>query len=388
MKKVLAVIPFVESRWIEIRNDFSEEEIKSEVCNAMEIEPEATTLTKRLVKITENDFNELKKEINILDKSFINKTIEIYSLDYMWARQLLLYGKETFRKIRNAKVMIVGAGALGNELAKNLAFSGVGMLKIVDYDDIENSNLSKTIFFTKKDIGKSKAQVIARKIKRMIPNIDIRYFYGPVQEINPLEFLEYDAIACCTDDFETRIYLNERILELGVRVPLFDAGVRYRTHEMGIEELNLNGVRIQNLLEPQDACFACTFSETQYEELEKDDMTSGSCSGGKVPSNINLMSLGASLQAEEILKYITKTGNNIKYVYINTDVNIFFCEAIEKNENCFICSKVEELPQIKVNSLKEIQKKFGKYTVEYQKKNRYILSIEKLDKMILVEVIK
>ncbi|HAV20946.1 MAG TPA: thiamine biosynthesis protein ThiF, partial [Firmicutes bacterium] len=66
-------------------------------------------------------------------------------------------------KLKNAKVMVVGAGALGNEVIKNLALVGVGNILIIDMDIIENSNLSRSVLFRAEDCGRLKAEVAAER---------------------------------------------------------------------------------------------------------------------------------------------------------------------------------------------------------------------------------
>src|SRR6185437_13466903 len=78
-------------------------------------------------------------------------------------------------KLSNAKVLVVGAGALGNEIIKNLALLGVGNLFVADLDLIENSNLSRSILFRESDNGAFKAEVAARRAKEIFPALNVRH---------------------------------------------------------------------------------------------------------------------------------------------------------------------------------------------------------------------
>src|SRR5262245_33258927 len=69
--------------------------------------------------------------------------------------------------LRKARIMVVGAGALGNEALKNLALLGVGGLFIVDFDTISGSNLSRTVLFRKQDVGREKAAAAADATRQM-----------------------------------------------------------------------------------------------------------------------------------------------------------------------------------------------------------------------------
>ncbi len=71
--------------------------------------------------------------------------------------------------VKDATVMVVGAGALGNEVLKNLALMGIGNLLIVDFDTIEDSNLSRSVLFRESDRGRHKADVAAEGVKKTKP---------------------------------------------------------------------------------------------------------------------------------------------------------------------------------------------------------------------------
>ena len=103
------------------------------------------------------------------------------------------WGKEVFDllswyrmdTVKNAKVMVVGAGALGNEVLKNLALFGVGNIYIVDFDTIEYSNLTRSVLFREDDADKGyfKAEVAARKVREINPNINVQYICGKLNTV-------------------------------------------------------------------------------------------------------------------------------------------------------------------------------------------------------------
>src|SRR6185295_7141905 len=83
-------------------------------------------------------------------------------------------------RLRNAKVLVIGAGALGNELLKNLSLLGVGNVIVADMDRIENSNLSRSVLYRAKDNGQLKATAAARAAKEIYPDQKIHAFNGNV----------------------------------------------------------------------------------------------------------------------------------------------------------------------------------------------------------------
>ena len=90
-------------------------------------------------------------------------------------RQERVLGREVGEKIKDTKILVVGAGAGGNEVLKNLSLMGFRNFTIVDFDPIEDSNLSRTTLFSKGDIGKSKAEIAAKTLRQIslheLPNI-------------------------------------------------------------------------------------------------------------------------------------------------------------------------------------------------------------------------
>ena len=84
-------------------------------------------------------------------------------------------------KLTKSRVLVVGAGALGNEIVKNLALVGVGNITIVDMDLIEHTNLSRCVFFRDGDEGKFKAEVLASRAEELNPEIAIDSIPKPVQ---------------------------------------------------------------------------------------------------------------------------------------------------------------------------------------------------------------
>src|SRR3954470_8335203 len=76
-------------------------------------------------------------------------------------------------KIAATRVLVVGAGALGNEILKNLALLGFRQIVVVDLDRVENSNLSRSVLYSEKDIGKPKASVAAEAVRRMLPGVHV-----------------------------------------------------------------------------------------------------------------------------------------------------------------------------------------------------------------------
>jgi adenylyltransferase/sulfurtransferase len=142
-----------------------------------------------------------------------------------FARQEMILSPGASKLIKNVKILVIGAGAGGNEVLKNLLLMGFGNITIVDFDHIEDSNLSRTTLFRKEDIGKSKANVAAERLTEMAlhesPNI--RGLHGNLMtEIGKSIFWENDIVICCVDTQKARAYINDWCVRSNT--PFFEMG--------------------------------------------------------------------------------------------------------------------------------------------------------------------
>ena len=129
-------------------------------------------------------------------------------------------------KIGQAKIMVVGAGAIGNETLKNLALLGVRNIFIVDFDTISKSNLSRTVLFRRSDVDKKKSQIAAERIRDLCladnPNID--WFHGDlVWELGTGVYRDMNLVLGCLDNVETRLAINKQCRL--AQTPLIDSGI-------------------------------------------------------------------------------------------------------------------------------------------------------------------
>jgi adenylyltransferase/sulfurtransferase len=136
----------------------------------------------------------------------------------------LVLNQETGEKIKVAKILVIGAGAGGNELLKNLALMGFGNFTIVDFDPIEASNLSRTTLFSKEDIGKSKAEIAANALQQIAlhESPSIKGINAKIQDVGKQVFLDNDIVVCCVDTMDARAYINDWCVRL--KKPLFEMG--------------------------------------------------------------------------------------------------------------------------------------------------------------------
>ncbi len=130
-----------------------------------------------------------------------------------YARHLYLEGWDQ-DVISSSCVLLVGVGALGCEIAKNLALVGVGELILIDMDTIEISNLSRQMLFTEKDKGRLKAEVAKESLRALNPGVNITTYTRKFQELPMEVFEKADVIAGGLDSFSARFTLNRISHEL------------------------------------------------------------------------------------------------------------------------------------------------------------------------------
>ena len=129
-----------------------------------------------------------------------------------YSRQIILneVGPEGQQKLKKASVLIIGIGGLGSSVVQYLNAAGVGKIGIVDYDKVELSNLNRQLIYKNSDIGKSKVDVASNYISELNSSTKIEIFEMRIDEKNlPNIIGDYDILADCTDNLETRLSIND-----------------------------------------------------------------------------------------------------------------------------------------------------------------------------------
>jgi len=198
-------------------------------------------------------------------------------------------------RLRSARVLVVGAGALGNEVMKNLALLGLGTTYLIDLDVVEPSNLSRSVLFRDEDGGSPKALVAARRARELNPDITVIPVYGDViTDLGLGLFAEVDLVIGCLDNREARLWVNRQCWKTGT--PWIDAGIQ-----------EIQGV-VKVFVPPDSACYECAMTERDYQLLNFRYscplLTRDQIAGGKVPTAPTIASMMAALQVQEALKLL------------------------------------------------------------------------------------
>src|SRR5579859_2157345 len=228
--------------------------------------------------------------------------------------------------VTKAAVMVVGAGALGNEVLKNLALMGIGKLFIVDFDTIEAANLSRSILFREEDNGLPKAETAARRIKQLNPDVQVQYFQGNITtDLGLGVFRRMDGIVGCLDNREARLAVNR-----------FAYWLNKAWVDGAIQEL-LGLVRV--FVPGQGACFECTLTEQARREMSLRYscplLARHNILLGKVPTTPTISSIIGGMQAQEILKLIHRLPVEAgKTTHFNGMTNEMYTTAHLPREDC------------------------------------------------------
>lgn len=229
-------------------------------------------------------------------------------------------------KIRAAKILVVGAGALGNEVLKNLALMGIGEIFVIDFDLIESSNLTRSVLYRASDCGKTKSEVAAEATRSMNPECQVIPIHGNVMsEIGLGIVKDVDVVIGCLDNREARLWVNRMCWK--VNTPWVDGGIQ-----------EINGV-VKTFIPPNGSCYECGMTENDYRlinlryscpMLKQEDILEG-----KVPTAPTISSIVGGMQTQEALKLIHKlpVAEGAAHVF-NGQTNQLYTTRFQRNEDC------------------------------------------------------
>ena len=199
-------------------------------------------------------------------------------------------------RIATAQMMVVGCGALGNEVLKNLVLMGAEHLTVVDFDVVEVGNLSRSVLFTKEDAekGRYKVDVVAERLKQMNPALEVRTVRGDIAYDVGLGLVrEMDVVIGCVDSRWARYMINRLCMRAGI--PWVDGGI-------GI----LEGTA--RVFAPGRNCYACSLGPEGRKDLAQRLPCAGVIrrteSAGGAPTTSLTASVIGAVQVQEALKLL------------------------------------------------------------------------------------
>ena len=212
---------------------------------------------------------------------------------------------ETFRQelVSSANVMVVGCGALGNEVLKNLVLMGVRHLVIVDFDRIETDNLTRSIFFTLDDArdNRKKTEVIAERLKSMNKETEVQSICGDIAyDVGLGLFRKMDVVIGCVDNRWARYCINRLCMRAGK--PWVDGAIDRTEGTARVFKPNMN-------------CYACNLGPEGLRDLTFRMPCAGTVKrdveAGKVPTTSIAASVIGAVEVQEALKIICNSGDSL-----------------------------------------------------------------------------
>jgi molybdopterin/thiamine biosynthesis adenylyltransferase/rhodanese-related sulfurtransferase len=201
------------------------------------------------------------------------------------------FGEAAQQALQNAKVLIVGAGGLGCPAAQYLVGAGVGTIGIADFDEVSISNLHRQVLYGPADIGHNKAAVAAERLRRQNPSAELVVYEVKITSDNVADMVsEYDIVVDCTDNFDTRYLLNDACV-LNKKPVVYGAIYQFEGQVAVWNVAGKNNTRTPNYRDLYPKVNAAQIPNCTE--------------GGVIPS---LAGIIGCMQANEVIKYITQTG--------------------------------------------------------------------------------
>ncbi|MCI0353221.1 MAG: molybdopterin-synthase adenylyltransferase MoeB, partial [Acidobacteriales bacterium] len=239
-----------------------------------------------------------------------------------YSRHLIMpeVGMQGQRKLKAASVLLIGTGGLGSPLALYLAAAGVGRIGLVDYDVVDYSNLQRQVIHGTKDVGRSKLDSAADRLRDINPHIQIDTYHTLLTSENALElFAPYDIIVDGTDNFPTRYLVNDACVLLG-KPNVYGSIFRFEG-------------QATIFYAKEGPCYRCLFPEPPPPGLVPSCAEGGVL--GVLPGTVG------AIQATETIKLILGAGNNLigrLLMYDALNMTFDFVK-LRKNPRCPVCGE-------------------------------------------------
>lgn len=243
-------------------------------------------------------------------------------------------------EVSAARIAVIGAGAVGNEVVKNLALLGCGTIDVFDFDVVELHNLTRSVLLRESDAGRNKAEAVAERARDLDPHVTVRAVPGDFWDTMSLGRLrQYDCAIAAVDNFEARLRLNQ--LCLIARVNLVNAGLDSRWAV--VESFPF-------ATSDEAACYECTLPESAYARVAE----RYSCGGLRrragrnrlIPTTAVTASVAGALAASLALRLGGEAPQSAQRRLLDTIGGAGSAVEIERREGCPGCSAFARAPRI------------------------------------------
>lgn len=199
-------------------------------------------------------------------------------------------------EVSNARIMVVGCGALGNEVLKNLILLGVRHLVVVDFDRVEKDNLSRSVLFTKDDAdaGRYKVDAVVQRLRQMAPETEVTPICGDIAYDVGLGLIrQMNVLIGCVDNRWARYCINRHAMRAGI--PWVDGAID-----------TLEGTA--RVFRPGENCYACNLGPEGLRDMARRMSCAGmirrNIEAGKAPTTSIAASVIGAVEAQEAMKLL------------------------------------------------------------------------------------
>ncbi len=256
--------------------------------------------------------------------------------------------------LQAAHIAVVGAGAIGNEVVKNLALLGVGHLTLIDFDRVEIHNLTRSVLLRESDIGQHKAEVVAKRALELNPELRIEVHCADVRDVFGLTQLAHcDAVIAAVDNIEARLWLNQLCL-IG-KTLFLHAGIDHRF--VSVERFPF----AQAAESP--ACYACNLPEGAYRRLAERYSCGGllraALNERVIPTTVTTASLAAAQVVWQALRELpdarlgASAAPHAQRWFWDSYEGTAARSSLSKSSNCLCCA---DLPRLEPSALGKLFK--------------------------------
>lgn len=247
-----------------------------------------------------------------------------------FSRHLMLkdIGVKGQKRIKAARVVVAGAGALGSPVIQYLAAAGVGTIKVVDFDDVSLENLQSQVLHTSRDVKRPKVASAKDKVRNMNKGINFEPENVKLEADNIVSVIDgYDLVLDCTDNYKARYLISDACVLCGI--PLVFGAIYQFEGQVGIFNLN-NG-----------PCYRCQFPAPPESGLVP------TCAEGGAISP--LPGIIGSIQANEALKLILGIGEHLDGKILVVDSLYLRSKILKvnKNQKCPVCGADAVIKEVK-----------------------------------------
>jgi adenylyltransferase/sulfurtransferase len=198
-------------------------------------------------------------------------------------------------RLQNARVLVIGAGALGNEVLKNFALLGLRNVVVADMDRIEKSNLARSVLFRESDEGIPKAECAVQRMKEICPEVNAIALAGNVLADIGLGYFRWaEVVVGALDNREARVFVNSVCARVGR--PWIDGGIEV-----------LHGI-VRGFAPPQTACYECTMSQADWKQINQRRSCSllarRAIANRGTPTTPTTASVIGGMQTQEVIKIL------------------------------------------------------------------------------------